>query len=600
MNKLTFLTIMMLSLSIYSMEDEEREKEQEYSEPERKRPKVDDEESENSEIKSPISSEAALDNKEDLEEEQRQSKKQKRREERAKEREKKAFNYVRPLKSLAAYVYAEKPCFKMKHLPVELLLFLYLNMEIKNLFSIKWHSQELQHFLKLIRYLDIDINDTENAVTFTGLNLEELKKVMISIFYIFSDDGLPSCMSMILSLFRKIFGPNRNLDISSKVLECLNLELLAHMFKPEKDYVHVQTALADTLENLEKDITSEDINPTQEDNLVIWPLRFISQLSHLTDEHKTLNVLLRKRPALGLITRKSALHYAFGTEAIRILLEAGADPNQPDENGRPPFYEWVVLTFWDKGRILLFLNHGANLNLQNQNQDSILMVLLSERPGVVESARFIIENGADIYLYNNNGISPVCWAFLNLENHEQMASLILDYANKTKPKGAFLPILKAAVESGKEELIKEIFRASINDKDDNGLTPLICASYLGSLDLAKYFLVNGAEVDNKGFDGWTSLMNACLQKHNPIITLLVESGANVNLQNNVGEYALSFSFITKDYTAIKFLLEHGADPDLELQNGQSVTKMALAQSDYITLGIIFASRSHIFAFLAGD
>jgi ankyrin repeat protein len=70
---------------------------------------------------------------------------------------------------------------------------------------------------------------------------------------------------------------------------------------------------------------------------------------------------------------------------------------------------------------------------------------------------------------------------------------------------------------------------------------LITAAAAGDLNQVKELLVAGADVNVKGGDGRTPLMEACYAGNTQIVRLLLDKGANVGLKKNDGATAFSFA-----------------------------------------------------------
>ena len=95
-----------------------------------------------------------------------------------------------------------------------------------------------------------------------------------------------------------------------------------------------------------------------------------------------------------------------------------------------------------------------------------------------------------------------------------------------------LEIVKFLVESG----------ADVNAKDKEGWSVLMEASYEGHLKVIKYLIENGkVNVNAKDDDGWTALMRASWRGYFEIVKYLVEKGADINIKNNNGKTALDLA-----------------------------------------------------------
>lgn len=67
--------------------------------------------------------------------------------------------------------------------------------------------------------------------------------------------------------------------------------------------------------------------------------------------------------------------------------------------------------------------------------------------------------------------------------------------------------------------------ANVNEKGKNGFTPLHMAAFRGFEDIARFLISHGADVNIKGKDGITPLAIAIQTQHQEIADILKRAGA---------------------------------------------------------------------------
>ena len=117
----------------------------------------------------------------------------------------------------------------------------------------------------------------------------------------------------------------------------------------------------------------------------------------------------------------------------------------------------------------------------------------------------------------------------------------------------------------------------VNLKDTVGRTPLHIAAEKGNIDVAMFFVENGANVNVADANGNTPLVFIINKTGNPkVIRRLLEKGASVNAQNRTGETALMYAAWHGYSAIVQLLLENHAD--VTLKNKQGNTALTLAES----------------------
>ncbi|KAJ2515826.1 Histone-lysine N-methyltransferase [Coemansia sp. RSA 2049] len=81
----------------------------------------------------------------------------------------------------------------------------------------------------------------------------------------------------------------------------------------------------------------------------------------------------------------------------------------------------------------------------------------------------------------------------------------------------------------------------IDHRDDQGSTPLICASCFGHAHIAELLLKYGAKVDTQDNSGWTALMWATTNQNEDLVRVLLENGASSSAKTARGHTAINIA-----------------------------------------------------------
>ena len=131
----------------------------------------------------------------------------------------------------------------------------------------------------------------------------------------------------------------------------------------------------------------------------------------------------------------------------------------------------------------------------------------------------------------------------------------------------FKGILHKACNKGDIEAVKQHLAAGadVNDKDDNGWSPLLFASGEGHIELSEFVIAKGADLNVKaGHPEMSPLHAAAGENHKEITALLIIKGADVNLKNDDGETPLDWAEEERNADLANLLRKHGGKAGEEL------------------------------------
>jgi len=196
---------------------------------------------------------------------------------------------------------------------------------------------------------------------------------------------------------------------------------------------------------------------------------------------------------------KTPLHVASLHDHIdiaQLLIQRGADFNQPDDIGETPLH-------------------------------------LAAKCGHEDIAELIIQGGADVNRSEDDGETPLHMA--SQEGHKDIAELLIQGGadvNRSEHKGK--TPLHLAAKYGHKDIARLLIQngADVNRSQHNGDTPLHLAAKYSHEDMARFLIQNGADVNRSQHNGDTVLRRAqdlFINQHTErTIAWLVAHGASID------------------------------------------------------------------------
>jgi len=124
--------------------------------------------------------------------------------------------------------------------------------------------------------------------------------------------------------------------------------------------------------------------------------------------------------------------------------------------------------------------------------------------------------------------------------------------------------LHLVTRSGDPERLRTLLhrsRIEVDVSDETGITPLMLAAQLGSVELMAVLVAHGADVNAAdAHQGWTPLMYAVTSGIIAATTWLLAHGAEVNATDAAGNTALHLAIEKGFVYTVEALLKGGADP----------------------------------------
>ena len=203
--------------------------------------------------------------------------------------------------------------------------------------------------------------------------------------------------------------------------------------------------------------------------------------------------------------------------------------NKINGEGERPLH--VAITMGNLEICQLLIDGGADVNMENNSNQSPLMIALEADEVNIDLIKLLIDTGADINFKDSEGDSPLIVAS---EQHQDL-ELMRVFLNTPN--------------------------INVNIVDRRGRTALHEAVILSNIDMCKLLIEYGADVNIQDNDGDTPLLKAFkVNEFNlEIVRLLVDRGAYININDNNNRNVF---FYADDNEELINILKNGRIKDL--------------------------------------
>lgn len=297
-------------------------------------------------------------------------------------------------------------------------------------------------------------------------------------------------------------------------------------------------------------------------------------------------------------------------EIVKLLLAAGANPNQLSDKGFSPLM--VAITGGDDsiGIIDELITNDANVNgIDTYQGFSVLMQ--SIMIGNQKVVHRLIQHGAKVNECSFDGYTPL-WLACGKGNVDIVKELLavgakVDFLtqgssvlNNAVCNGNNLEVVKKLLQEGLDpnianhdhgsplynavgnqsiDMVNELlaYNANPNLAGDDGETPLYIAAYNANKDLIGILIKHGANVNFPTAEGTTPLMAAIqseeVKQQNSVVEFLIENGARLTDKDNQGHFPLDLAVTENNQDVIVSLFTASLKQNLKLD--QIISKESL-------------------------
>lgn len=153
--------------------------------------------------------------------------------------------------------------------------------------------------------------------------------------------------------------------------------------------------------------------------------------------------------------------------------------------------------------------------------------------------------------------------------------------------------LISAINSGDLVAFKSLVNSENLDQSHRGLTPLMYAAKVGNLEIIKYLLDKGANINSQDDYGYTALHYAVEDNKLDAVKLLIEKKANINLVDKDGNTILMTAANAVAPEIFQYLFEKGADINTANNYGNTPLLVVAQGNEVSMLKILLANSVNL-------
>ncbi len=271
--------------------------------------------------------------------------------------------------------------------------------------------------------------------------------------------------------------------------------------------------------------------------------------AHLLIEHGANLNIANKRGNTALMV---AIDNDSDLSIINTMIEKGANVNIQNANTGNTLLHYTCLYKGREKYAELLIDKGADLNIQNNKGKTPLMLSFEKRSFII--TEMLIEKGADLNILDNNGEGAffyMCnFTLRDLEfqlrssfnNYKKLGDLRIYGKHLERVQQKYFKsyhilnnhmnlwnlYMEYVIDCHEGFIKKEVL---IKQENKKGQTPLLKLIESNSeTPLIKWFIENGADLQQRDKEGKTALFYALENKIFDIVNILIDNGANLHFK----------------------------------------------------------------------
>lgn len=291
----------------------------------------------------------------------------------------------------------------------------------------------------------------------------------------------------------------------------------------------------------------------------------------------------------------------YSTKEVEMILQAGADVEGKDS------LLMRAIHHCHPAMIELLIDHGANVNYQQADGNSLLMIAASQ--GCPASFGLLLKAGVDIHHTNRQDQTA-----LHLANHPETAEKLLSYGAKIEQvdNQGQTPIFIVGVEpdskmpwASQPELVKTPARkrtvtdmyiqhgARVNHRDKQGRTPMIWAAMNGDEGAVRRLVKAGAQLWHLDNTKRNALAYAVMFNNVSLSKFLIQEGAKVNISDENGDTPVMWAVENEEVSLIRLLLNFGANPNKQDKEGHTALMRAVGVNSPALIRLLVKNEAEL-------
>jgi ankyrin repeat protein len=228
-------------------------------------------------------------------------------------------------------------------------------------------------------------------------------------------------------------------------------------------------------------------------------------------------------------------------DAAQALLDAGANPNLPNREGRLPLMD--AARNGNDDLVKALLAHHADINGNDAAGSAAWRAAQNDKAGTLT---LLIDSGADLSL-RPNPVLPTrrFWSLMGCAANDKnldIIDILLAHGISVNQAGAdgTTALMEAARYNQPAALARLLDRgAAVDLQTEKGTTALMEAARFGEQPLVQALLDHHAQLELKDHQGRTALMWAAPRASPENLRLLLDHGADINAADALGDTALT-------------------------------------------------------------